>query len=426
MAEEPEESTAGAPAPEPPAPEAEPSTESAEPAADPADAEGRASVLLRSLPSLWGLPRFAVAGVFVAIFAIAFLTGVQATGMIFAVVNQGIGEMLPVLLISLIAAYLLDPLIDRFEARGWDRTRAIFVALVVFLSGTTTLFLLLIPYVVNEVADLSGNLDEYLAGVAEQGATLETWLSERLGREIPLGFDELQKNLPKLLETIPAGSLDPIRAVGNKLVGGSFGILGAIFRWSLFPVFTFFFLRDWDGMKAGLFSLVPHRFRADVSRQASAIDGKLANFVRGQLMVSAALAVMYSLGLVLFTDIHMAVLVGVVAGLLFVVPYFGTFIGVVAGSLLALLEFGVSFEIIKVWAVFGVAQGIEGSLLTPKIVGDSVGLHPVVVMLALLVGSGLFGFLGLLLGVPIAASLQVLIDEAVRRFQASDWFQADA
>lgn|GEM_PF-280989 len=432
MANDPEDDGVPTPAAEPPMGEpakAESSdpTGPAEDSAAPDDAAGEpstAQVLLRSIPSLWGLPPIAVVGLLVAIVSVAFLAGLKAVGVVLSVVNQGIGELLPVLLISVVAAYLLDPLIDRFEAAGWDRTRAIFVALAVFLFGSTTVLLLLIPYVVNEVSELSGNLDGYIAGVAEQGKAAQVWLEEKTGRDIPLGFDELQENLPKMLGSLPSGTLDPVKAIGNALLGGSFGALGAVFRWSLFPVFMFFFLRDWDTMREGLFGMVPHRFREDVSANAREIDSKLGSFVRGQLVVCSVLAVLYALGLALFTDIHMAVLVGVVAGLLFVVPYFGTFVGIVAGSLLAVLEFGVSFEILKVWAIFGVVQGIEGSLLTPKIVGDSVGLHPVVVMLSLFFGGGLFGFLGILLAVPLAASLQVLVTEAVRRFRGSEWFQA--
>jgi predicted PurR-regulated permease PerM len=107
-----------------------------------------------------------------------------------------------------------------------------------------------------------------------------------------------------------------------------------------------------------------------------------------------------------------------------VIPYLGTFFGVLAGTILAVLKFGADVEVLKVWAVFASVQFLEGTLLTPKIVGDSVGLHPVVVMLALVVGANLFGFLGILLAVPLAAILQVLLGTALRRYRATEWFQA--
>ncbi len=153
------------------------------------------------------------------------------------------------------------------------------------------------------------------------------------------------------------------------------------------------------------------------------IDLKIAAFIRGQVLVAVILAVLYSFGLVVFTDIDLALLIGVLAGLLFVVPYLGTILGITLGTLMAVLKFGVSFEVGKVWLVFAAVQGFEGALLTPKIVGDSVGLHPVTVMVSLLVGASLFGVLGMLMAVPVAASLAVVGTTAVRWYKDTDWFK---
>lgn len=410
--------------PEDVAPDPDPEPEADAPPAD--EAPTAALRIISSVPTFWGLPKLASALVLVLLAATALITGSQALAMVLDVAQRALGDLLPVLLISVVVAYLLDPLIDRFESAGWNRSTAIGLCLGLFLASAGVALLLLIPYVVSEVSQLSQNIDAYIARLGEQMHAFEDFLRARVDPEIDLGIAALAKRLPELFANLPEGSLDPVKAVAQGLLGSTFGMLGLAVTWSLFPVFTFFFLRDFDRMKAGGFALVPFRWRAVVLRNFVEIDGKMAQFVRGQGMVCSALAVLYSLGLVLFTDIDMALLIGVLSGLLFVIPYFGTFLGIVAGSLLAFLKFGVSFEIVKVWIVFGVGQGIEGTLLTPKIVGDSVGLHPVIVMLALFAGGGLFGLLGILLAVPVAAALQVLILGAIGWLKDTGWFQEGA
>ena len=414
--------------------EPDPGSHEADPGADPPpppdDPPSVAPVsvrrLISSVPNFWGLPRPAAALVLVILAAAALISGSQAVAMVLGVVQQALGDVLPVLLISVVVAYLLDPLIDRFEGAGWNRSTAIGLCLGLFLAFDAVLLLLLIPYVVNELADLSQNVAGYSERLGAQLHAFEGFLQERVSPEIDLGMGAMAKKLPELMAKLPEGSLDPVKAAAQIVVGQTFGVLGFLVRWSLFPVFTFFFLRDFDRMKSGLFGLVPFRWRKLVLSNYIEIDGKMAQFVRGQAIVCTVLAALYALGLGLFTDIDLALLVGVIAGLLFVIPYFGTFLGIVVGSLLAFLKFGVSFEIVKVWIVFGVVQGIEGTLLTPKIVGDSVGLHPVLVMLALFAGGGLFGLLGILLAVPAAAAAQVLIAGALRWLRASPWFQHGA
>jgi predicted PurR-regulated permease PerM len=372
---------------------------------------------------LGSLPAWAVASLGLVVGALALLLGLEVAKLAAALVFQGLGEFLTVILIAGIAAYLLDPLVDRFEAARWSRTAAILVGLLLFAAFASVLVLLLVPYVVTEIAELTANLDGYTQRAGERLRQLEQWLRRLPGGDrLPLHLDEMSAQLPALLKKLPAGSLDPVGELARRVVGSTFGVLGALVRWSLFPIFTFFFLRDFDTIKRGTFSLVPWRFRDSVSSHWRAIDTKMSLFVRGQLMVCLALAVLYALGLGLFTQIHLAVLVGVLAGLLFIIPYLGTVLGIVAGTLLAFLEFGPGWEMVKVWMVFGVVQSIEGMFLTPKIVGDSVGLHPVVVMLALIIGGNLFGLLGIVLAVPAAATLQVLLETAVKRMRGDPWF----
>jgi len=381
--------------------------------------------MLRAVPAIGGLPGPLVALLGLGLASYALLLLLEALGLALGVLYKGLGDFLTVLLVSMISAYLLDPVIDRFEKAGWNRTRAILLSLTLFVIVDVVVLLLLVPYVVTELADLTNNIDTYIEDFGSQLSSVEEFIGEATGREVDLRFASMAERLPELLQKLPSGSLDPLGSMAQGLVGWFGGFFGFIVHWALFPIFTFFFLRDFDTMKRSVFGLVPHRWRRAVLDHYLEIDAKMAQFLRGQFMLCCLLAVLYATGLGLFTDIDLAILVGVVSGLLFIVPYFGTFIGLFAGTLLAVLKFGVSFEILKVWAVFGGVQALEGAVLTPKIVGDSVGLHPVVVMLSLVVGANLFGFLGILLGVPAAAAGQVLVATAIARYKRTGWFLRD-
>lgn len=363
-----------------------------------------------------GLPRWAQVLVSLGLGA-AFV-------LLFVEVYRGLGEVLTVLFAAWLVAYLFDPIIDRFEARGWDRSNAIILSLSFALLGAVLVLLLAVPYIVEEGAQLRGRGDGYSGAIQQHARSIEAWVLARSNGQIDLRLSSLAQRLPELVSGLDAGALDPLKEVGKRLLGSTFGLLGGIVRWALFPLFVFFLLRDFDRMRLALFSLVPPRMQGAVAAHAREIDTRIALFVRGQLLVCFALAILYSLGLVLFTDIDMAVLVGVTAGVLFAIPYFGTFFGIAAGSILAFLKFGISLEILKVWAVFGVVQFIEGAFLTPKIVGDSVGLHPLVVMLALVIGGNLFDLLGILLAVPVAAALQVLLGSVIEVYRQSAWYRA--
>lgn len=334
----------------------------------------------------------------------------------------GLGDFLVVLFLAVIVAYLLDPVIDRMERAGINRSLAIAAALGSFLLVVTLTVVLLVPYVAHEVGQLDNSFETYLSdGIAWVGS-VQTWLLEKTG--VDLKLDEQLKRLPELLKGVSPAAMDPVKAILTWTATSTARMLNTIFTWSLFPIFAFFFLRDFDAGKAHLFELLPYRVRGIVLQHYKEIDAKIASFIRGQVLVALILAVLYSLGLLVATDIDLALLIGILAGLLFVIPYLGTMLGIALGTLMALLKFGVSFEMVKVWLVFGVVQSFEGALLTPKIVGDSVGLHPVTVMVSLLVGASLAGVLGMLIAVPVAAALSVVGRTALGWYRGTDWFQA--
>jgi predicted PurR-regulated permease PerM len=325
--------------------------------------ESAAERLLRKIPAIGGLPGPAVGLIGLGIVAFAGMVLVDAAGLVLSVVFEGLGNVFTVLLLALLGAYLLDPVIDRFERAGWNRSLGISVALGAFLVVSGLSFLLLVPYVVTEVADLSDNIDGYIKDSGEGLAAAEVWLNTKTGMDLDLRFSSMGEKLPALLDKFGAaqqaeggGPIQAALASASRFFGGAVGLA---VTWTLFPIFAFFFLRDFDELKRRLFALIPFRFRRTALEQYVTIDGKMAAFVRGQFILCCTLAVLYALGLGIFTDIDLAVLVGVLSGLLFVVPYLGTFFGLLAGTTLAMLKFGVSVEVLKVWAVFGSVQLFE-------------------------------------------------------------------
>jgi len=182
----------------------------------------------------------------------------------------------------------------------------------------------------------------------------------------------------------------------------------AVISLFLIPILTFYLLRDWDSIVGKFGALIPQKQRPTVFKLARETDDVLGAFLRGQIMVMIALAVIYSLGLGL-VGLEYAIAIGVVAGLVSFVPYLGFVFGIGLAGLTVALEPDPLLRLVGVVATFSIAQFIEGSFLTPKLVGDKIGLHPVIVIFAVAAGGQLFGFFGILLALPVAAVLSVMV-----------------
>ncbi len=333
--------------------------------------------------------------------------------------------------IAVFLAYLLDPVIDRLEARKINRSVAIFIlaGIVVVTIGFVGVFLLIQAQ--RELVDLYHELPTYLGRVQKSVSPL---LSEHLGVEIPESFhdavEEIKKQLLSMddeqagelsdqVKSIAPTALKPVTYIVTKATSSTLAFVGWVVGLAIIPVYLFYFLRDWDLMKEKAAEYLPLQYRDYVVEKAKKIDEILGAFIRGQLTICVVLGVLYSLGLMI-AGVDMAVVIGMFAGLAFIVPYLGTVIGVVAATVMALLESGVSFQLLGVWAVFIVVQLFEGTLLTPKVMGDKVGLSPVVVIFALMAGAGLFGLLGMLVAVPAAAVIKVFVDEGLEKYKKSE------
>jgi len=274
-------------------------------------------------------------------------------------------------------------LVDKLETFKIRRTLAV---VIVFFGLTLSLILLIMllgPMVKDQISALSTKLPSYLE-------LLET------------------KVLPKI-----AGAL------GMSSEGG-FGWSEVYTEYGDKPILAFYLLRDWDVLVARIGALIPRRHQERAFLLAKESDQALGSFLRGQLMVMIGLSIIYTLGLVLI-GLENSVAIGVLAGLVSFVPYLGFVVGIALAGLTAFAQGGGLLLLIGVVAVFGIGQMIEGTLLTPKLVGESIGLHPVVVIFAVMAGGQLFGFFGILLALPVAAVLSVFLRHFYADFIEDDY-----
>ena len=309
-------------------------------------------------------------------------------------------------------AYLLDPLADRLEK--WKCPRGLAAALITLLMVVLAVVaaLLLVPLLQTQLVDLAGRIPGYIDALREQATGLLLLAQERLGEAEMASLREKLKGF--------AGP-DAIAWVGRllgRLWGGGVALLNLLSLLIITPIVLFYLLRDWDRIIEAVDGWLPRREADTIRQQVRAIDDVLSGFIRGQVSVCLLLGIFYAIGLTL-VGLDFGLIIGFVTGVISFVPYFGMLIGFAIGLGVALAQFGDWQPVAMVAAVFVVGQFLEGNFITPKLVGDRVGLHPVWIIFALLAGGTLFGFTGILLAVPVSAVIGVLGRFAIQRYKKS-------
>ncbi|MDZ4731932.1 MAG: AI-2E family transporter [Xanthomonadales bacterium] len=319
-------------------------------------------------------------------------------------------------------AYLGDPLVDRLQQvklRSWTLGRRLAVSIVFLLMSLLILALLLIviPNTLEQIRHLIERMPAIMAWFADKAIP---WVEGELGVKFP-NLDAV--SLTTMVQTYWSELASAgVNVLGSVSAGGQV-VVSWLLNFVLVPVVTFYLLRDWDHMVAGIRKLLPSAIEPTVSVLAREIDVTLGAFIRGQFMVMMSLGLIYTFGLWAI-GLDLAFAIGMLAGVLSIVPYLGTLVGVVAALLAAFFQFQDLVHPLLVLAVFVVGQSLEGMVLTPNLVGDKVGLHPVAVIFAVLAGGQLFGFLGILLALPVASALNVLLRYADGQYRASHLFHA--
>ena len=319
-------------------------------------------------------------------------------------------------LFAFILAYLGDPLVDRLQAWGLSRTAAASVVVVLLGIVVVVIPLLLLPVLGPQVRALLQAVPKLLDWV-----TLEAvpWLNATLALELKVpDADGIKAAVMDNMSRVGSVSVDVVRYVSRSGLALAGWLASAV----LVPVVTFYMLRDWDLFVAAVHELVPRPIERTVVTLSRESDSVLGAFLRGQLTVMLALSVVYSVGLTL-VGLSAALAIGILSGLVSFVPYLGVLVGVVTATLAALTESPSLLQLAGVAVVFGAGQMLEGMALTPLLVGDRVGLHPVAVIFAVLAGAQLFGFIGVLLALPVASVLAVLLREARRRYRESALYE---
>ena len=334
---------------------------------------------------------------------IAWLIAIGLTGWLFYL----LAPILVPFVASALLAYLGDPLADRLQKLKLPRTLAVAVVFVLTFVLLALLILLVGPLIGKQVGALFDAPPE-IARRAEQVwlPTILGWLNIESGADVGVG-----PFLARYGEMFGSWSGKVLLSVGKS--GGA--LAAAVLSLFLIPIITFYMLRDWDSIVAHFGALVPESQRETVFRLARESDEVLGAFLRGQVLVMIALAFIYSLGLSL-VGVEFAIAIGVVSGLVSFVPYLGFVFGIGLAGLTVAMSPDPLWPLVGVVATFTVAQVIEGSILTPKLVGDRIGLHPVIVIFAVAAGGQLFGFFGILLALPAAAVLSVLVRFAFDRY----------
>ncbi|MFN7133640.1 MAG: AI-2E family transporter [Myxococcales bacterium] len=333
---------------------------------------------------------------------------------LFLVLSVARGAALPVFA-AFALAYALDPLIDRLERLGLSRTVGIGGLFAASLAGSVGALLYLVPALGAEFA----KLPEFFRNItrvalprleAMVGVPLPTNVHDAAAAISQAGGGLTEKVLPKAAE------------LAWQAAGGTASVVGTAVGLLVIPVLAFYLLRDYDELVAWARGLLPRRYEALVSRRFADVDAVLGAFIRGQLLVGAILSAIYSAGLSI-ARLDLAVVIGVVAGFGNMIPYVGTALGIGLALLSLAIGWLGTWQLAVVAATFVVAQLLEGLLITPRIVGEKVGLSPLAVMVALLGFSELFGFTGILLAVPAAAALKVAAGVVLFRYRRSQLYR---
>ncbi len=302
-------------------------------------------------------------------------------------------------LVGALLAYLGQPLVAKLTRRRLPRVVAVIAVFALFVAVVTALLVFLIPTIQHQIAGFTQRLPRYLDWLQHDALP---WLESVTGAELVLDMETLRQTLAAHWQEMGGW----LKASAAYVMQSGLRVVGWLVSLVLIPVVTFYLLLDWDRLLARIAALFPAAHQPRLRQLASETDVVLGGFLRGQFSVMLVLAGFYSAGLWLI-GLDLALPIGITAGLLSFVPYLGFLTGLVSAAIGAWVQFQDAHMLLWVAVLFGVGQALEGLVLTPRLVGERTGLHPVAVIFAVMAGGQLFGFTGVLLALPAAAVLKV-------------------
>lgn len=318
-------------------------------------------------------------------------------------------------IVGALFAYLGDPLVDRLEKARLSRTLSVVIVFGIVIMSGLILLLFILPQLERQITGLVVRLPQFVS-----------WIQENIVPRLTamLGLESGTLDLGAIKDAFTNNMRDIGSIMGHLLVkltqsGQSLIIWFAYL--TLIPVVTFYLLRDWDILVGKVNDLIPRPYEKLVSKLARQCDEVLAEFLRGQLLVMLAQAILYSIGL-WFVGLEFSLLIGMLAGLVSFVPYLGFIVGIGVAGIAGFMQFHDIIHLVYILIVFGVGQAIEGMVLSPLLVGDRIGLHPVAVIFAVMAGGQLFGIVGVLVALPVAAVIVVLLRYVHERYLESNLY----
>ena len=331
---------------------------------------------------------------------------------IFGVLLWVLSPILAPFLAAAILAYIFDPLVDKLEMKGLSRTWGTIIAVLVLLIAVLLLLVIILPLFYKEISQLTQMIPNF---VEHLKTSVVPWVSNKFGIEISLDPNSFRQFMQENIGDAGGIAKRVFATVGT----GGLAVVAILVNLALIPIVLFYVLRDWDILVGKVDAIIPRRYHDTVSSITREIDAVLSEFLRGQLMVMLLMAAFYVIGL-WAVGLKFALPVGLITGLLVFVPYLGVGLGMVLGTVAAVMQFDSILGVALVWGVFGAGQIIESFFVTPKFVGERIGLHPVAVIFALLAFGQVFGFFGVLLALPASAAILVGLRHADARYRASN------
>lgn len=336
-----------------------------------------------------------------------------------------LGPILTPFLIAAILAYITNPLVNRIDALNItffskklrynpSRTTAALIVMLLLFTLLIMMLLIVVPLMQKEIMLISQKAPAYFNTAKN---LVEPWLLNNFGVSLNIDYAQIQQIVTENWQTAGNFAKQIVLGIGSH----GLAIIGWLANLILIPLVLFYLLVDWNTIIAKINHLLPRRILAKTVEIASDIDAVLAEFLRGQLAVMLLMSVFYATGLWI-AGLELALPIGLLSGLLGFVPYLGIGLGLGLAVLSGLLQFGTFHDLIPLLIVFGLGQVVESMLLTPYLVGDRIGLHPLVVIFALMAGGQLFGFAGVLLALPVSAAIAVGFRHARQRYLASSLY----
>lgn len=322
-----------------------------------------------------------------------------------------LGDVLVPFLVAALLAYMTNPLANMFVKLKIPRTFAVVIVFILLTILVMLLLLIFVPLFEKQVGILFSKIPALINWIQN---TIIPWFNQTFHLADKVDSSDFSNAVSGHWQQ--AGSV--AKSIVHLISNSGLAFIALATNLLLIPVVLFYLLRDWPNIVGGFQNLLPREIEPTVTSLVKQCNEVLGAFLRGQLMVMIALGILYSLGLAL-VGVDTALVIGMIAGLVSIVPYLGFIVGILSAGVAAFLQFHDLWHIVGVVLVFIVAQSIEGSILTPTLVGDKVGVHPVIVIFAILAGGKLFGFVGILLAIPVTAVLMVLLKYIKSQYLAS-------